>query len=96
MATKNCTVPDKQTKLKFKKGFWWGKLEHKLETYTTALLFAGLLLQAFYFLTDAGFYVIASTILFVLAAIFRVFAGIAHKVEKHYMDTLRFGRWKKK
>jgi len=30
-----------------------------------------------------------------LALIFRGWAGFAHRMEKHYNDKLRYGRWKK-
>lgn len=80
---------------KFKKGFFWGRIEHRLETYTTYILLIGLLFQITGLLTKKWIWTLVATGFFGIALIFRFFAGISHKFEKHYMDKLRFGRFKK-
>lgn len=88
--------PTKAQKKQFTKGFKWGKREHILETYTTYTLFIGILIQIVGILIKEWLFVFCASALFGLAFIFRFLAGISHKLEKHYMDTLRFGKWKKK
>ena len=88
--------PSKSQKKRFTKGFWWGKLEHRLETYTTFLLLIGTILQVIGLLERKWIWILTATGFFGVALIFRVCAGISHKIEKFYMDGLRFGRWKKK
>ncbi len=87
--------PTKAQKKKFTKGFWWGKQEHRLETYTTYTLLIGILLQITGLLTRKWIWTLIATIFFCIAFVFRFFAGIAHKIEKYYMDKLRFGKWRK-
>ena len=87
--------PTKAQKKQFTKGFKWGKTEHKLETYTTYILLVGILIQIAGILTKIWFVIFVATGFFGIAFVFRFFAGTAHKLEKHYMDTLRFGKWKK-
>jgi len=87
--------PTKAQKRKFVKGFKWGRIEHKLETYTTYTLLVGILIQIAGMLTKIWFIVFVATGFFGIAFVFRFFAGTAHKLEKHYMDKLRFGKWKK-
>lgn len=93
--TENKT-PTKAQKKQFTKGFKWGKREHVLETYTTYTLFVGIVFQVIGILTKNWVFVFIASALFGLAFVFRFLAGIAHKLEKHYMDTLRFGKWKNK
>ena len=88
--------PSKSQKKKFVKGFWWGKLEHRLETYTTFLLLIGVMLQVIGLFTRIWIWILIASGFFGIALVFRFFAGISHKVEKFYMDKLRFGKWKKK
>ena len=87
--------PSKSQKRKFTKGFWWGKLEHCLESYTTFLLLIGVILQIIGLLERKWIWVLTATGFFGIALVFRVCAGIAHKVERHYMRYLRFGAWKR-
>jgi len=87
--------PTKAQKKQFTKGFKWGKIEHKLETYTTQTLFIGIVFQAIGLTTRKWSFVFVASVLFGIAFVFRFFAGTAHKLEKHYMDKLRFGKWKK-
>lgn len=86
----------KAQKKQFTKGFKWGKREHKLETYTTYTLLLGLVIQLIAIATRVWEIVFGATAFFFGAFVFRFFAGISHKLEKRYMDTLRFGKWKKK
>lgn len=83
-------------KKQFRKGFFWGKIEHKLESYTTLFLLVGLLLQIAGIFERNWILIILASGFFVVSFVFRVGAGIAHKLEKHFMDSLRFGKWKKK
>ena len=85
----------KVQKKKFKKGFFWGKIEHKLETYTTYTLVIGLIVQIIGLIERKYFFILIGLSLFLISLIFRIFAGISHKLEKHYMKYLRFGAWKK-
>ena len=88
--------PTKAQKKQFTKGFKWGKIEHKLETYTTYTLLIGILIQIVGILSKMWFIIFVASGFFGIAFVFRFFAGTAHKLEKHYMDKLRFGKWKKK
>ena len=88
--------PTKAQKKQFTKGFKWGRIEHKLETYTTYTLLIGILIQIVGILSKVWFIIFVASGFFGIAFVFRFFAGTAHKLEKHYMDTLRFGKWKKK
>lgn len=88
--------PSKSQKKRFTKGFFWGRIEHRLETYTTLLLLIGVILQVIGLLERKWIWILTAASFFGIALIFRFFAGISHKIEKFYMDTLRFGRWKKK
>lgn len=89
-------VPSKAQKKQFTKGFKYGRIEHRLESWTTIVLLLGFLLQiAAIWIRDWTYCVIA-TGFFGIALVFRVGAGIAHKIEKFYMDKLRFGKWKNK
>ena len=87
--------PSKKQKKQFTKGFFWGKIEHRLEGYTTFLLLIGVMLQIAGLFTKKWLWLLIAFILFILALFFRVGAGVAHKIEKKYMDKLRFGKWKK-
>ena len=86
--------PSKAQKRKFVKGFFWGKIEHKLEGYTTILLLIGVILQIVGLATRKWSWLLFAFVLFILALLFRVGAGIAHRIEKFYMDKLRFGKWR--
>lgn len=88
--------PSPKQKKEFAKGFWWGRREHNLEKYTTWLLLLGFILLVVGLLTERLFWQLFAVPVFGLALVFRVFAGFAHRMEKRYMDLLRFGRWKKK
>ena len=88
--------PSKAQKRQFVKGFKWGRIEHKLETYTTYTLLVGILIQIAGILTKIWFVIFVASGFFGIAFVFRFFAGTAHKIEKHYMDKLRFGKWKHK
>ena len=88
--------PSKSQKKRFTKGFFWGKLEHRLESYTTFLLLIGVILQIIGLLERKWIWIVTATGFFGVSLIFRFFAGVSHKIEKFYMDKLRFGRWKKK
>ena len=87
--------PSKAQKRKFTKGFWWGRVEHRLETYTTYILLIGILLQIIGLLERKWIWILTASGFFGIALILRFFAGISHKIEKHYMDLLRFGKWRK-
>lgn len=87
--------PTKGQKKKFTKGFWWGRQEHKLETYTTYTLLIGVFLQITGLVTRKWIWILIASGFFNIALFFRFFAGISHKIEKKYMDKLRFGKWKK-
>jgi len=86
--------PSKKQKKQFAKGFKWGKREHILETYTTYALFIGILFQISGILTRKWVLVLVASVLFGIALVFRFLAGLAHKMEKHYNDKLRYGKWK--
>ena len=88
--------PTKSQKKKFRKGFFWGKIEHKLETYTTYTLLLGIIVQTIGLLERKHTFTLIGLLLFSFAFILRVLAGTAHKLEKHYMKYLRFGGWKNK
>lgn len=88
--------PSKAQKKQFTKGFWWGRREHTLETYTTYTLLLGFLLQIAAIWIRNWSYCVIATGFFGIALVFRIGAGIAHKIEKFYMDKLRFGKWKNK
>lgn len=94
--TKQKITPSKKQRDKFKRGFFWGRLEHKFESWTTILLFLGVVFQVLGLLSRKWIYSIIASGFFILALVFRFFAGIFHKVEKHYMDKLRFGKWRNK
>jgi len=83
-------------KKQFAKGFFWGKIEHKLESYTTLFLLVGLLFHLAGIISRKWILVIVAVGFFLISLVFRVCAGISHKLEKHFMDSLRFGKWKKK
>lgn len=87
--------PTKEQKRRFTKGFKYGKIEHKLETYTTYTLLLGVLIQIAAIWSRKWTYCIIAASFFGVALVFRFFAGIAHKLEKHFMGSLRFGKWKK-
>ena len=87
--------PTKQQKRQFAKGFWWGKQEHRFEHYTTYFLVVGFLLHITGLLTKRWVLELITMPFFGLALIFRGLAGFAHRMEKHYNDKLRYGRWKK-
>ena len=87
--------PTKQQKRQFAKGFWWGRQEHRFERYTTYFLIIGFLFHAVGLLTKRWIWELIMTPFLGLALIFRGLAGFAHKMEKHYNDKLRYGRWKK-
>ena len=87
--------PSKSQKRRFTKGFFWGRIEHKLETYTTCSLLLGVILQFIGLLMRVWIWILVATVFFGVALILRVGAGIAHKIEKHYMRYLRFGAWKR-
>lgn len=75
----------------YAKGFKWGKLEHKSESACTVfLVIAFITLIAHLYINVVVVEYIAIGIL-VMALICRLIASIAHKLEKHYMDNLRFG-----
>lgn len=88
--------PSPKQKKEFTKGFWWGRREHNLEKYTTWLLLLGFVLLVLGLLSKRWFWQLIATPVFGLALVFRVLAGFAHRREKHYMDKLRFGKWRKK
>ena len=88
--------PTKAQKKKFTKGFFWGKIEHKLETYTTYTLLIGVFLQITGLVTRKWIWILIAAGIFGISLVFRFFAGISHKIEKFYMDKLRFGKWKNK
>ena len=88
--------PSPKQKKEFAKGFWWGRREHNLEKYTTWLLLLGFILLVIGLLTKRWVWQLMATPVFGLALVFRVLAGFAHRMEKHFMDKLRFGRWRKK
>lgn len=87
--------PSKVQKRKFTKGFFWGRIEHRLETYTTYSLLFGIILQIIGLLERTWIWILAASGVFGVSLVLRVCAGTAHKIEKHYMDKLRFGKWKK-
>ena len=86
--------PTRTQKRQFKKGFFWGRIEHRLETYTTYTLLIGILFLVGALIINERLCAYIATGFFVMALIFRFFAGISHRLEKHYMDKLRFGRWR--
>ena len=88
--------PSKSQKRKFTKGFFWGRIEHKFETYTTYSLLLGVIIQLIGLLARVWIWILVATVFFGVALVLRVGAGIAHKIEKFYMDKLRFGKWRKK
>lgn len=87
--------PSKSQKRQFVKGFWWGRREHNLETYTTYTLLLGFFIQIAAIWSRKWSYCVIAVVLFGIALIFRIGAGISHKIERHYMRYLRFGGWKK-
>ena len=89
-------VPSKAQKKQFTKGFKYGRIEHRLESWTTIVLLLGFLLQIAAIWIRNWTYCVIATGFFGIALVFRVGAGIAHKIEKFYMDKLRFGKWKNK
>ena len=88
--------PSPKQKKEFAKGFWWGHREHNFEKYTTCLLLLGFTLLVAGLITERRFWQFIAAPVFGLALVFRVLAGFAHRMEKHFMDKLRFGRWKNK
>ena len=94
--TKQKSKPTKEQRKKFRRGFWWGRREHNLEKYTTWLLLLGFMLLVTGLLTKRWVWQFIAAPVFGLALVFRVLAGFAHRMEKHFMDKLRFGKWKKK
>ena len=84
----------KSIKKRFTKGFWWGKVEHKLEKITTAFLLISLLFLLIGAVERKWVYVLAAIVFNTASLLFRVLAGISHRIEKHYMDKLRFGKWR--
>ena len=87
--------PTKEQKKRFTKAFKYGKIEHKLETWTTYILLLGVLIQIIAIWSRKWTYCIVAAGFFGVALIFRVGAGISHKIEKHYMRYLRFGHWRR-
>ena len=85
----------KKQRDKFKRGFFWGRIEHKAERLCTYTLLVGLLFQIAGLLTKIWLWNLIASVFFGLALVFRVSAGIAHRLEKYYMKNLRFGVWKK-
>ena len=85
----------KDIKKRFTKGFWWGKVEHKLEKITTIFLLISVLLSLVGIVERRWWYIFAALAFNGVSLLFRVSAGLAHRIEKHYMDKLRFGSWKK-
>ena len=55
----------------------------------------GVILQFIGLLMKVWIWILIATVFFGVALVLRVGAGIAHKIEKYYMDKLRFGRWRK-
>ena len=88
--------PSLKQKREFAKGFKWGHREHNFEKCTTWLLFLGFILLVIGLLTKRWVWQFVAVPVFGLALIFRVLAGFAHRMEKHFMDKLRFGNWRKK
>jgi len=87
--------PTKRQKLQFAKGFWWGRREHNFERYTTYFLVIGFLFLVAGLL-GRRIWQLVSIPMLVLALLFKMLAGFAHRMEKHYNDKLRYGRWKKR
>ena len=87
--------PTKEQKRQFTKGFWWGRQEHRFERYTTYFLLVGFLFHVAGLLTKRWVLELVMTPFLGLALIFRGLAGFAHRMEKHYNDKLRYGRWRK-
>ena len=88
--------PSPKQKKEFAKGFWWGHREHNFEKNTTYLLLLGFMLLVIGLLTKRWIWQFIAAPVFGLALVFRVLAGFAHRMEKKYNDTLRYGRWRKK
>jgi hypothetical protein len=84
------------TNSKYKRGFSWGRREHKFERITSRLLFVGTLLTtgtvAEYFVLHNYYLVIPTLVIFVIAFFVHLVARFSHKIEKHYMDDLRRGK----
>ena len=79
-------------KVRYAEGFKWGKREHRWESNTRLLLLVGtVLLLVYIFLGIPYLHYVACAVL-ILAVVFSWMALAAHRVEKAYMDKLRFKR----
>jgi len=81
---------------RYKLGFAWGKREHKYERITSRLLWIGVLFiigtgVEWWFLRSYYLGIVAGVI-FVLAFFVHLIARISHRMEKHTMDKIRFGK----
>lgn len=82
----------KSKREQYAEGFKWGRLEHKSEKACTVLLvIAFFVLLIHLYIQHVVVEYIAVGIL-LMALISRLIASVAHKMEKHYMDKLRFKR----
>lgn len=81
---------------KYKRGFSWGKREHRYERITSRLLWIGALFVmgtvAEYFLLNNYYLAIPALVILVIAFLVHLVARFSHRVEKHYMDKLRRGK----
>lgn len=80
-------------------GFKWGKLEHKFEILTTKwlvlgiiLLGIGIYLEYWTYWRQTKYVLYIAFIVFLFCWIFRLISAFCHKMEKAYMDRLRFKR----
>ena len=81
---------------KYKRGFSWGKREHKYERITSRLLWIGTLFVVAvvgeYFFLHNYYMAIPALAILVLAFFTHLVARFSHRIEKHYMDKLRRGK----
>ena len=76
----------------YAKGFKYGRIEHKAEETCTVLLIIALIALVSHLYINLIVVEYIAVGILVMALICRIVASVAHKMEKHYMDSLRFKR----